>query len=88
MAYVPVTETREKRELGPYYPDKLCRSIGVLQQLQTLLGDDATLDDVAQVIRRLQREFGPQTQLENVIQFMVCLSLEKQVIQREYRIRR
>jgi len=70
--------------MAPVYEDDSCRCIGVLQQLQTLLSIDATLADVARMIRCFQQEFGVQEQLENVIQSLVSRVLKQQ---RQNRIR-
>lgn len=68
--------------LVPKYDDSFCRRIGVLQQLQLLLSETATLDDVAQLIHCFQQEFGVQEQLEDVIQHLVGSSLREQVATR------
>lgn len=69
--------------LMPKYNDYFCRSIGVLQQLQTLLSKTATLGDVAQLIHGFQQEFGVQEHLEDVIQHLVRSSLEEQIASRK-----
>jgi hypothetical protein len=63
----------------PIYEDRICRCIGVLQQLQTLLSDDATLDDVVRMLHNFEQEFGAQAQLESVIQRLVSRHVEQQV---------
>lgn len=68
----------------PIYWDDSSRSVGVLQQLQILLRNDATLADIAQVIQNFQREFGAQESLENVIQSLVGRSLKKQIQNRTH----
>lgn len=74
--------------LAPRYETILCRRIGVLQQVQTLLSNEATLNDVAQLIRSLQQEFGVQEHLEQVIQFLVSRSLKEQLSRREQKKQR
>lgn len=69
--------------LTPQYADGPNRQLGVLQQLQTLLNDHATLSDVMQLIQSFQQEFGVYEQLENVIQLLVGRYLEKQLVQRK-----
>ena len=69
--------------LTPRYEDDLCRSIGVLQQLQMLVSNNATLDDVAQVVQSFQQKFGVQEQLESVIQCLVSQSLGEQMAHRK-----
>jgi len=71
---------------APRYENILCRHIGVLQQVQMLLSDDATLEDVVQLIYGLQREFGMQERLEHVIQFLVSRALQEQISQREEKL--
>lgn len=71
--------------LTPVYEEGSCRCIGVLQQLQTLLGNDATLTDVVRVVQRFQHEFGAQAQLEQVIQSLVGRFLEQQIAVRKGR---
>ncbi len=70
----------------PRYENTISRHIGVLQQVQTLLHNDATLNDVAQLIQSLQQEFGIQEPLEHVIQFLVSRSLKEQLSQRESKV--
>ena len=70
---------------APVYHSNLTRTIGVLQQLQVLCaaqGDDASLADVIGVVRDMQREFGEDSQLENVIQTLVGQHLSQQLITR------
>ncbi len=74
--------------VAPRYENILCRRIGVLQQVQTLLRNDATLNDVAQLVQSLQQEFGIQEPLEHVIQFLVSRSLREQLSQREQALQR
>lgn len=69
--------------LMPRYEDHFRQRIGVLQQLQILLSNDATLGDVAQLIQCFQQEFGVQEQLEYVIQRLVGCSLEEQITHRK-----
>lgn len=68
----------------PVYWDDSRRSVGVLQHLQTLLKNGATLADVAQMIRHFQQEFGPQAPLEQVIQSLVSRSLKEQIQNRTH----
>lgn len=78
----------QKYSLIPMYQDTFSRCIGVLQQFQKLLSNDATLDDIAQLVQSLQQEFGTQEQLECVIQTLVSRSLEEQLAHRQNRSRR
>lgn len=71
---------------APCYYDAVCQRVGVLQHLQTLLSIDATLSDVARVVQDFQQEFGPQEQLEHVIQSMVGSSLRTQIALRKTRV--
>ena len=78
-------QTATSHLLPPVYQDDLTRTIGVLQQLQVLcsaLQGDVSLDDVVQVVRRMQYEFGEQSQLEQVIQNLVGRNLKRQVLAR------
>lgn len=70
----------------PAYWDNLSRSAGVLQNLQTLLKNNATLADVAQMIQHFQRDFGPQAPLEQVIQSLVSRSLKEQIQNRTHHL--
>lgn len=74
--------------LPPRYETVLCRGIGVLQHIQTLLSTDATLNDVARLVQGLQQEFGAQEQLEDVIQTLVSRSLKEQLSQRAQKFQR
>lgn len=74
---------KQSYSVAPRYENTLSRRIGVLQQVQTLLHNDATLNDVAQLVQSLQQEFGMQEQLEHVIQFLVGRSLKEQLSQRQ-----
>ena len=58
---------------APVYRSELTRTIGVLQQLQTLVAEPgaASLADVVQVVRDMQYDFGEDAQLESVIQALV-----------------
>ena len=71
--------------LTPRYADGSSRQLGVLQHLQTLLDDHATLSDVAQLVQSFQQEFGVYEQLERVIQLLAGRCLEKQLVQRKNR---
>ncbi len=78
-------QTATSHQLLPVYQDDLTRTIGVLQQLQVLcsaLQGDVSLDDVLQVVRQMQYEFGEQSQLEHVIQSLVERNLKRQVLAR------
>lgn len=78
----------QKYSLIPTYRDTSSRCIGVLQQFQKLMSNEATLEDVAQLIQNLQQEFGTQEELECVIQTLVSRSLEEQLARRQNRPRR
>ena len=72
-------------QFAPVYHSNLTRTIGVLQQLQVLCstqGNDASLADVIGVVHNMQREFGEDSQLENVIQTLVGQHLNQQLITR------
>lgn len=71
--------------LIPHYADGLSRQLGVLQHLQTLLNNHATLSDVAELVQSFQQEFGVYEQLERVIQLLASRCLEQQLIQRKNR---
>lgn len=70
--------------LSPVYSSDLERTIGVLQQLQKLVAapGTASLTDVVQIIRDIQREFGADSQLEHVIQVLVSRHLAPQLAAR------
>lgn len=73
-------------QLPPVYLTDLTRTIGVLQQLQMLCAStqvDVSLDDVIQVIRQMQCEFGERSQLEQVIQSLVGRHLSQQLAARQ-----
>ena len=62
----------------------MLRTIGVLQQLQVLIGREAaerdpSLADLMGPIRAMQREFGRRASLEGTIQSLVVLDLEEQL---------
>ncbi len=70
------------------YKDDLRQTLGVLQQLQVLIGTDATqnnpsLAEVSRMIHTIQREFGKQASLETVIQALVAQDIERQLTQRK-----
>jgi hypothetical protein len=69
---------------APTYQCDLARTIGVLQQLQTLCAaqSDASLADVIRVVSDMQRDFGEDSQLENVIQALVGQHLGQQLVTR------
>lgn len=58
---------------APVYRSELTRTIGVLQQLQTLVAEPGTasLADVVEVVRDMQYDFGEDARLESVIQALV-----------------
>lgn len=69
--------------IPPLYADQLTRTIGVLQQLQVLVADDAaTLGDVSHIFLAIQQEFGAHTSLEQVIQALVGRHLAQQIERR------
>lgn len=72
-------QAQKVSKMAAVYRDDFSRSIGVLQHLQTLLKNDATLADVAQMIQSFQHEFGVQELLENVIQSLVSRTLQNQI---------
>jgi len=70
------------------YKGDVLRTIGVLQQLQLLIGRedaerDPSLDDLVGLIRRAQREFGRRASLEGTIQALVVLDMERQLVRRK-----
>ena len=69
---------------APVYRSELTRTIGVLQQLQTLVAEPgaASLADVIQVVRDMQYDFGEDAQLESVIQALVGQHLAPQLAAR------
>ena len=69
---------------APVYQSDLTRTIGVLQQLQVLCAGqyDASLADVIQAVRDVQRDFGEDAQLESVIQSLVGRHLAPQLAAR------
>ncbi len=71
--------------LPAVYATNLDRMIGVLQQIQALMGADGnvTLVDVAHLVMAVQQEFGEQESLENVIQALVSRQCAVQVAQRK-----
>jgi len=72
-------------QLPPVYLDDLTRTIGGLQQLQVLcttVQGDVSLEDVIQVVRQMQHEFGERSQLEQVIQSLVERNLYQQFTMR------
>jgi hypothetical protein len=80
-----VQQTATSHHLPPVYLDDLTRTIGILQQLQILctsVQGDVSLDDVIQVVRQLQNEFGERSQLEQVIQRLVGKHLNRQLLAR------
>lgn len=79
-----LTQSAISSSLVPVYKSDLARTIGVLQQLQKLVAaqDDASLADVMQVVRDMQRDFGEDSQLESVIQTLVGQHLTPQITAR------
>ncbi len=71
----------EHFSLSPTYLSDLERTIGVLQQLQVLYSaqGDVSLATVVLSMQQLQREFGPQESLEQVIQSLVAKQLDQQL---------
>lgn len=72
----------------PSYKGDVLRTIGVLQQLQVVIGHEATerdpsLADLACLIRSAQREFGRSASLEGTIQALVVLDMERQLASRK-----
>jgi hypothetical protein len=69
----------------PAYTFELARTLGVLQQLQVLLGGyaTATLEDISSAIAGIQAEFGAQADLEGVIQQLVTRHLAEQYARRK-----
>ncbi len=70
------------------YKGDVLRSLGVLQQLQVLIGREAaernpSLADLAGLIRAAQREFGRSASLEGTIQALVVLDMERQLASRK-----
>jgi hypothetical protein len=70
------------------YKGDVLRTIGVLQQLQLLIGRedaerDPSLDDLVGLMRRAQREFGRRASLEGTIQALVVLDMERQLVRRK-----
>lgn len=76
--------------IAPTYQSDLTRTIGVLQQLQVLCAaqHDASLADVLQTVRDMQRMFGEDSQLEEVIQRLVGQHLSQQLVARRQQHRR
>lgn len=79
-SYPPVTSS----PFAPVYRSDLTRTIGILQQLQVLCvaQGDASLADVIQVVRDIQRDFGEDSRLESVIQALVGQHLALQIATR------
>ncbi len=80
-----ISSATTSSQFAPVYHSNLTRAIGVLQQLQILCatqGNDASLADVIGVVHDIQREFGEDSQLENVIQTLVGQHLRQQLITR------
>jgi len=76
-----------KSKLLSYNGDVL-RTIGVLQQLQVLIGREAaecdpSLADLVGLIRVAQRDFGHRASLEGTIQALVVLDMEQQLASRK-----
>ncbi len=83
----PVEVGTPKRKLLSYNGDVL-RTIGVLQQLQVLIGREAaecdpSLADLVGLIRAAQRDFGHRASLEGTIQALVVLDMERQLASRK-----
>ncbi len=62
--------------------DRFAVTIRVLQQLQRLLPQSATLSDVADILACVETEFDAETRLEDVIQSLVGEHLAAQIAQR------
>lgn len=83
MMQLQTAPSAEYLSIPPMYAEQLTRTIGVLQQLQVLIANDAaTLDDVSHLVQAIQREFGAHTSLEQVIQSLVGRHLAQQVERR------
>jgi len=72
------------------YKGDVLRTIGVLQQLQVMIGREAaernpSLADLVGLIRSAQREFGRSASLEGTIQALVVLDMERQLVSRKYK---
>jgi hypothetical protein len=70
------------------YKGDVLRTIGVLQQLQLLIGREAaerdpSLADLVGLMRRAQGEFGRRASLEGTIQALVALDMERQLARRK-----
>lgn len=78
-------QQRERSMLSPDFNKNLVQCITVLQELQTLLGMQATLDDVLHIVQNIENEFGRQTQRETAIQSLVGRHLEQQLAMRKRR---
>ena len=70
------------------YKGDVLRTIGVLQQLQLLIGREAaerdpSLADLVGLMRRAQGEFGRRASLEGTIQALVVLDMERQLARRK-----
>ncbi len=70
------------------YKRDVLRTIGVLQQLQVLIGHegaerDPSLADLVGLIRGAQREYGRRASLEGTIQALVALDMKWQLASRE-----
>ena len=79
-----LTQLTIGNSFAPVYQSDLTKTIGVLQQLQRLVAapDEASLADVIQVVRDMQRQYGEDCQLEHVIQLLVGRHLGQQIAAR------
>lgn len=78
----------KKKQLS--YTGDVRRTLGVLQQLQAMIGREAAegdpgLIDLVQVIGSMQRAFGRNASLEGVIQALVAQDIDRQLAQRKRR---
>ncbi len=69
----------QPQSTAPVYTDEVSRIVGVMQHLQCLLAENATLTDVSNLVGNMQQEFGSQERLETVIQALVGRHLAAQV---------
>lgn len=63
--------------------NRLSSQIQVLQQLQRLLTNEATLADVTALLILVEVNYGAETRLEEVIQCLVAEHLALQIEQRQ-----
>jgi hypothetical protein len=78
------TQPGNSSSFAPVYQSDLTKTIGVLQQLQTLVAapGEASLADVIQIVRDMQYQYGADSQLEHVIQLLVGKHLGQQIAAR------